>query len=402
MGLSKQHCVLTVALGISALSGCASKSSVRSVTSDLDGGGTNCCSSERLQTSITSDGSLETGNQDGGPDSSETAMSGTGTSEYQGTTGDGTRITAVESGGSPTEAGSSGNSTVSPCATQSVARFADWPMPNPASLELPNPAAYQVGTGVVSDEVTGLVWQEPAAEGAFGWAAAMSYCETLELNGWRNWRLPSRIELVSLVDYTEYDPALDSGAFSPTSALFWTSSQREQNGAVAYWWVRFRAGDTGTSLADSERENAVRCVRTERCAAAPEPRFVVDGGAVESEQVVSDRGTGLQWQRLATGNTLYNHAAAINYCSELPLDGGGFRLPSVKELQTIEDETRLVEGAQEGDVFLGIPESSRYWTASMAADSAGRAWTVNPGGEAAPDRVSGNDLSDRNAVRCVR
>ncbi len=50
-----------------------------------------------------------------------------------------------------------------------------------------------------------------------------------------------------------------------------------------------------------------------------------------------------------------------------------------------------MERAQEGDVFLGIPELSRYWTASMAADSAGRARTVNPGGEAAAGRVSGND-----------
>src|SRR5580658_7985396 len=38
---------------------------------------------------------------------------------------------------------------------------ASWPMPNPPGIGLPNPAEYDIGPGVVVDEVTGLIWQEP-------------------------------------------------------------------------------------------------------------------------------------------------------------------------------------------------------------------------------------------------
>lgn len=69
----------------------------------------------------------------------------------------------------------------------------------------------------------------------------------------------------------------------------------------------------------------------------PQP-FEIDGG------VVRDRRTGLAWEREPAVIDVLDWDAdpiiqpAIDYCASLSLDGGGWRLPTVKELPTIVDE----------------------------------------------------------------
>jgi hypothetical protein len=41
---------------------------------------------------------------------------------------------------------------------------------------------------------------------------ARQYCAELELGG-RDWRLPSRVDLMSIVDLRRYDPATDDSVF---------------------------------------------------------------------------------------------------------------------------------------------------------------------------------------------
>ena len=88
-------------------------------------------------------------------------------------------------------------------------------MPNPVSAALPNPSAYaDLGDGTVQDKVTGLLWQKAidATTQKLVWQDAKSYCAALPLAG-HTWRLPTRIELLSIVDFTRVGPAIDSKAF---------------------------------------------------------------------------------------------------------------------------------------------------------------------------------------------
>ncbi|MBI4687331.1 MAG: DUF1566 domain-containing protein [Nitrospirae bacterium] len=66
------------------------------------------------------------------------------------------------------------------------------------------------GNGTVTDNRTGLVWQQGEA-GQMMWGSALSYCEGLPLGGKTDWRLPNVKELESLTDDTRYnDPAIDT------------------------------------------------------------------------------------------------------------------------------------------------------------------------------------------------
>ncbi len=139
--------------------------------------------------------------------------------------------------------------------TATDAGWASWRLP-PAT----SPGNYTVGTGTVRDNVTGLVWQQTANGVLYDRVQATSHCQSLNLGGWSSgWRLPTLIELESIVDYGRSMPSINGTAFPSTpSAPFWSSSPY-LGAAGAWWFVNFVTGETaGTSWSSTLR---VRCVR---------------------------------------------------------------------------------------------------------------------------------------------
>jgi hypothetical protein len=56
------------------------------------------------------------------------------------------------------------------------------------------------GDGSVTDNLTGLVWQQNGtATQPMAWAAALAYCEGLTLAGRTDWRVPNVKEMASLI-----------------------------------------------------------------------------------------------------------------------------------------------------------------------------------------------------------
>lgn len=136
-------------------------------------------------------------------------------------------------------------------------------MPNPASAGLPHPASYDTSqAGVVLDKVTGLTWQATVSTNTYTWADAKAYCASLSLSGFKDWRLPSRIELVSIIDFTiaKPGPVLDSTAFpGAPNTIFWTSSPQALYETTSAWYIEF---DNGFPFYDQMTVlHSARCVR---------------------------------------------------------------------------------------------------------------------------------------------
>jgi hypothetical protein len=74
---------------------------------------------------------------------------------------------------------------------------------------------YTVTGGEVTDNYTGLTWQQAISPTKLSWAAAKTYCSSLALNG-HTWRLPALQELSTLVNEAAVSPAIDSAAFPGT------------------------------------------------------------------------------------------------------------------------------------------------------------------------------------------
>jgi len=107
--------------------------------------------------------------------------------------------------------------------------WALWVMPNGADAGLPTPASYVAGTdGGVHDVWTHLTWGN-AQTGVTDAGAACAY----------PFRLPTRIELVSILD-TSQSPVLVNPAFTTMqAAVYWTSSVTPDG---TPWTVDFGGG----------------------------------------------------------------------------------------------------------------------------------------------------------------
>ena len=116
------------------------------------------------------------------------------------------------------------------------------------------------GNGTVTDNVTGLVWQQEDTDTKYTWEEAMTCCEdTLTLAGYSDWRLPSREELVSIVDYDTFNPSIDSTTFPNTNISYHWSSATSANNTSYAWIVNFYNGYV--TYTNKSYNNYVRCVR---------------------------------------------------------------------------------------------------------------------------------------------
>jgi hypothetical protein len=143
-------------------------------------------------------------------------------------------------------------------------QFADWPMSSTIA-GAKTPPSYMPADETVADVVTGLTWQRILPEtyvgctGTCTWDKAKAYCDALTLAGADNWRLPSMIELVSILDDNAVMPSIDVATFPNTpSDNFWSASPNTGDSSQA-WGVGFAAFQIlARAKTDSLR---VRCVR---------------------------------------------------------------------------------------------------------------------------------------------
>ena len=262
--------------------------------------------------------------------------------------------------------------------------FACWPMPNPSSVGLPNPSSYtDLGDGTVRDNVTGLLWQKAidVATQKLPWDAAKNYCATLTLAG-RKWHLPTRIELLSIVDFTRVGPAIDTKAFPgvPGGAYHWTSSPwvvSEISTKPQYSWiVNFYEGLTSNAGVRDAAE-FTRCAASSQQGAMPEHYTLLGGGEIR------DNATGLTWVQQTSPET-HSPSDALAYCQNLSLNGHAFRLPSIKELSTLVDENPPIKAVSPAIDKTAFPDtkangwyiSSSHW-AGPADKSSSLAWAIN-------------------------
>jgi hypothetical protein len=265
-------------------------------------------------------------------------------------------------------------------------------MPNHRGSQLPNLQRHTVlqagGEEVVRDEVTGLVWQRHASDARFSWRDASSYCASQQLAGQADWRLPSRVELVSLLDLSRTNPSISLEAFPDTlGEWFWTSS-RQADDPSRSWFAYFYFGYPDTDPQVNTYQ--ARCVRGTPGTPRAGPRYDLQS------EVATDLATRLMWQRPVPAEGATRPAAA-QHCAESAVGGWhDWRLPSLQEMETIVDEGRS-NPAADPDVFPQTPAEG-FWTATLWAGTPSLAWHVDlDRGGAASDTAT---MPYR--IRCVR
>jgi hypothetical protein len=119
---------------------------------------------------------------------------------------------------------------------------------------------------LIEDKVTGLFWHDcNAGECLFSdetevtWTGAVKYCDELfQWGKYKNWRLPNRRELLSLIDDRKTGPIIDTRFFPEMGeGDFWSSSEDKSDDTSA-WYVSFMNGQVDVD--PKVRKKFVRCV----------------------------------------------------------------------------------------------------------------------------------------------
>ena len=215
------------------------------------------------------------------------------------------------------------------------------------------------GDGTVTDNVTGLMWQQDMGK-KMTYADAMKYAEKCTLGGYDDWRVPTIKELYSLIQFTGEcggevagdELFIDTDYFKQPigntsigereiDAQTWSSTiyvGTTMNKAKTVFGVNFidgRIKGYGYYKAKTVEENTAyfRLVRGNE--EYGKNNFVDNG-----DGTITDLATGLMWQQSDSGRGM-DWENALSYAETLNLAGyDDWRLPNVKELQSIVDYTR--------------------------------------------------------------
>ena len=160
------------------------------------------------------------------------------------------------------------------CVSSQCAANSLWTQWGPVPPDAPLASQYSVSCAdagsecVVKDSATGLLWQQtvpasPCPSEGTGCVQpdAITYCAGLSYGGYTSgWRLPTVLELSSLVNRGVAAPTIDSTFFpnTPVSTYFWTSSSYVADPADG-WYVDFSTGEA--VYYRSVSAFFVRCVR---------------------------------------------------------------------------------------------------------------------------------------------
>lgn len=137
-------------------------------------------------------------------------------------------------------------------------KWARWRMPND-----PDAGSYTKNGNEVIDGVTGLVWLDPGRT-APTYVGAAAVCAEASAGGARTYRLPTRIELVSLLDFTVTSglPKVSGGFGALSLGTYWTQSYVLPKGGPEYsfWMVNFATGATEVVIPSGTTKHSVLCV----------------------------------------------------------------------------------------------------------------------------------------------
>lgn len=255
------------------------------------------------------------------------------------------------------------------------------------------------GDGTVTDNVTGLMWQQDPGE-KMTWEEAVENLESFELGGYDDWRLPTVKELYSLVQFNgstgqsadESVPYFDTDYFDFTygdeTGERFIDSQMATSTIYESTTMNGNSTMFGFNFADgrikgypTSKEFYVYYVRGNTHYG--ENQFVDNG-----DGTITDEATGLMWLMYDSGyygtgdsgDGTMDWDDALAWCEDLDVAGyDDWKLPDAKELQSVVDYTQSPDTTQSAAIdpmfystaitnISGQEDFGYYWTSTTHLD----------------------------------
>ena len=239
-----------------------------------------------------------------------------------------------------------------------------------------NPLSFKDnGNGTVTDNNTGLIWQKTDG-GEMTFEKAVSYADTLTLGGYTDWRLPTGQELFSLHLFDANNPALNTTIFTKTLAEYWWSSEKQADNTAIIWLTNAGGGIGNHAKAESKSAGGTKLIHVRAVRNPITTTFAVAHFTDNGDGTIKDNYTGLTWQKNSS-TTAMNWEAALAYAKTITLGGkSDWRLPNIKELQSLNDVSRVKPSINK-TFFPNIVSSAFYWSSTSQYKTPTVAWDFN-------------------------
>ena len=265
------------------------------------------------------------------------------------------------------------------------------------------------GDGTITDNVTGLVWTQELSDYSMVWSDAEEYAESLTIGGITDWRVPTLKELWSIRDFSQGWPWVNTDYFylvgdgsEGAQQHSWSSNYYLVDTEEAAKNVAFAVNDWTGHIKAFDGRRFVRCV-------SGDP-YGINDYVENGDGTITDEATGLMWAQDDSCMAM-DWETALAYAEDSTSAGyDDWRLPNVKELQSIVDYSGVFP-AIDTSMFnitkitneAGNADCPYFWTSTTNpyidqrdADGYWYAWYVAFG--YAVDN-EGNDTHGAGAVR---
>lgn len=236
------------------------------------------------------------------------------------------------------------------------------------------PAYIFNGNGTVTDSITGLEWQQTDG-GEMTVESAITYCDTLTLGGFTDWRLPNSHELFSILHHDKANPAINTSYFTLTDAEYWWSSQRQANDNTKVWCTNAGGGVGNHPKAETISAGGTKKfhVRAVRDVVVPQtiPAHFIDNG----DGTVKDMLTNLIWLAMPATDSMTWESALVFADSLTAAGHSDWRMPNIKELQSINDESKINPSINQ-TFFTGV-KVAQFWSSTTLPNQTAKAWYLD-------------------------
>ncbi len=239
--------------------------------------------------------------------------------------------------------------------------------------------------GTITDKVTGLMWQK-VDNGESTWENAVTNATSVATGGYTDWRLPTPSELFSILNHNNGNPAAIDSTYFPNNPA----------GTAEYWWTSDLYGSSTTNVWCANAGGGL--------GGKPKSETLSAGGAFRyharyvrgakasnghnylnnNDGTITDLDTGLMWMQAPASAATWD--SALDYAELLSLAGyTDWRLPNVKELQTLTDYTLATATTTAGikpciqRALFPSATATACWTSTSLKGDSTKAWLVEFG-----------------------
>lgn len=245
---------------------------------------------------------------------------------------------------------------------------------------------------VIVDNNTGLTWAKSPSSSEYTWDNRATPCNYLNGTNYgekSNWRVPTPLELLTIVDNSTYNPATSSNFGVSAGHDLWTDNAFEGNSSYA-WSFSPYGGDSYPKYAKTSTLK-VLCVSGDKM-----EKGVFTSQTINNHIIVTDSTTSLMWQKeYVTGKSWQQ---ALKYCEDSTYAGySDWRLPNKNELASL---SNYGKSSAPYSYFPGMPSNYFwFWSSSTCIGDIDAAWGVDfELGVYCKEKTSAKNLN----VRCVR